>query len=505
MLRNRRQLCYPLVLLASPLVASGWLPTATAQDRFIRSVADQLPRPSDELARPRQVERNSHHGWELSNANINVVSLGSPEQATFAMQEARAAWAQMSELADYLSVRQRNPDFGLGAVQVVINRDPPKARNQSNVLAQVVGTQISIELYPQNEAQLQDLRQPLRAAVAASLLRTAEIDRHIPAWMTEGLALYAASQSLADQGVSPEEIAKSSATMPAGGIGLFEWRGKRSAPDKLEPAIDVAAVSTSQAANQMLFVLTAEDGKHAAQFLQILRQVIDQGNRTALSDRPVRTRPEQIPEPVVPQSVSNYLATLRDEYPRWQEDPLMGTPRLAGELSPDEEVAAKQQQLLFLLKMARRLQTSETVRSSEKSSVKVTEFNRDERTATAVPTRRSSLTVPNIASTADLLEHLDRLYGNQPYSTLAPNGHLLISNYHRADLEAFLAVENRDIRFLQENNTLKVSIPLNDRESLVAWLEEDAKNPNRPIAKFGLQAKGSAVKAASAVAPVTKK
>lgn len=497
MLRNRRPLCYPLVLLASPLVASAWLPAATAQDRFIRSVADQLPRPSDELARPRQVERNSHRGWELSNAHINVVSLGSPEQATFAMQEARAAWAQMSELADYLSVRHRNPDFGLGAVQVVINRDPPKTRNQSNVLAQVVGTQISIELYPQNEAQLQDLRQPLRAAVAASLLRTAEIDRHIPAWMTEGLALYAASQSLADEGVTLEEIAKSSATMPAGGIGLFEWRGKRSAPDKLEPALDVAAVSTSQAAKQMQFVLSAEDGKHAAQFLQILRQVIDNGNRTALSDRPVRTRPEQIPDPVVPQAVSDYLTTVRDIYPRWQEDPLIGIPRLAGELSPDDEVAAKQQQLLFLLKLARRLQSS----TPAKSSIKVTEFNRDERSANAVPTRRGAVTIPSIATTADLLEQLDRHYGNSPYSTLAPNGHLVISNYQRADLEALIAIENRDIRFTQENNTLKVSIPLSDRESLVAWLEEDAKNPDRPIAKFGLQAKGNAVKAASATVP----
>ncbi|MFO0885208.1 MAG: hypothetical protein U0894_13630 [Pirellulales bacterium] len=81
----------------------------------------------------------------------------------------------------------------------------------------------------------------------------------------------------------------------------------------------------------------------------------------------------------------------------------------------------------------------------------MTEFNREERTATTVPTRRGSLTVPNITSTADLLEHLDRLYGNQPYSTLAPNGHLLISNYHRADL--LLAVENRDIRFSQEEQS----------------------------------------------------
>ncbi len=468
--------------------------TTNAQDRFIRSVADQSPRPSDELARPRQVQRESHRGWELNNEHITVVSLGNPEQTLFAMREAQAAWNDMSHIVDYISVRHRHPDFGLGSIQVVINSDPPTQRNQSDVITQLAGSQTSIELYAAEDAKLKAMRQPLRAAIAASMLRTAEIDRHVPTWICDGIASYAATQGLTDIGLSPKDIASSAAKMPSGGIGLSQWRGRRIAPDKLAPAADIASTSNEQAADQILFLLTAEDGVHAAKFLNIVRAVVDEGNKTALSDRPVRTRPENIPEPPVPPALATYLESLGSKYEHWQKEPLMGVPRIDGALSPDQGVAEKQKQLLFVLKLCRRLETPQEA----KSSVKVTTFDRNERTATPVTSRSGEQTHPAITTTAELLEQLDKSSGNQPFSTLLPNGHLIISTFQRAELEAQLAVNDRYFRIFQDANKLKVSVPLNSREELQAWLEEDPKNPDRPIARFTFGVRGATVKPASA-------
>lgn len=489
-----------LALLASSASLSLTITELLAQDPFVRSVADQLPRPSDELARPRQAERTSHRGFEFSDEHICIVSTGSAEEGRFALREAQSAWQDISVLVDYISARHRHPDFALGAVQVTINSDPPKQRNESSVLLQLAGHQNSVELYAETPQQLELQRQPLRAAVAASLLRSAEIDRHVPDWVSEGLASFAASQGLLRENVPAQQVAASEANIPSGGIGLAQWRGKRTAPDQIGSPTAESDLTTAQSAKQITFLLAGEDAEHAATFLAVLKHVIDTGDQTALADRPVRTRPEHFESPTTNPLLANYLQSLDGRFAAWQKDPQTGIPHVEGQLSPDKTIADKQRQLIFILKLCHRLHNAKAT-STSKVSIKT--FSKETGVAQPVEPLAGNAVAddktayPKITSTKQLLALLDRHYGNAPFSTLAPNGHLLVSSVQRDELESILAIDDHVFRFSPEAGTPKVTIALSPREEMHGWLEEDPGNPSRPLVRFSLAGKGAPPQAAA--------
>ena len=470
-----------LVLAGGSLAALSPL-ASLAQDvpPQIRSTTDARWRLPDEHDRPYFRETQSHRGWEIREPQYTVFATTSPDDARWAAAHVAAAWSNAGQLASRFTQVQSNPDFGLSALQVVIDDEPLRDRDGPLTTVNVVGiqSQVQINVAP-GQPPLKDQVVRLREATALAMLHTAGVDSAAPPWVVAGIAAYAGKQGLSDQ-----QIAKANQLGEFAQLGGQQWRFQRESQDVLA----YQKVNQVAADAQAAFLLAGNDGQNAPEFLAALSQANTGAAKAAAEGGAFRNFPGDA------QLASNHtpfdalMAERQSQFETWQKEPRAGQPIFepAEDLPP--EIAAAEAEMVVLLKLYQRLagtagmpaKTGGTTTYSGSSRVKIVTFGREQAAATA-PTRQPASSVPAL-SFADLVARLTD--PAQPvWATLDVDGRLLLST-DVARVAALLAAA--EDRYSLETSGGKTTLirRLENGQAIRGWLADNPNERSRPLAKF---------------------
>lgn len=458
-------------LLLSPLAA--WLsPAATAQDqlpareRVYRSVADWRERIPDELDRPNYKERLTHRGYEVVNDNITVIAGTSLEDARRAAAEATRAWTEAGDLADHFTRVHRNPNFGIGALQVHIDVEPQRDRDAPLTTLNVVGQKSQVVLYTNpGQPQLEQQFTRLREATVLAFLRTTELDVQYPAWVSQGMAGY-----LAEQGETAVSLAEAAPKPTTNNIGGQQWREIRKTQDVLTPVENERAA----AVDRVRFMLEGDDSEHAVAFFSMLKASAREVAARRAGEKLVKTTGGEVQPSFASEQADVQISRLERNFARWQQHPLAGQPvyRPAKGISPEQD--ALQLEMVLVLKLERRFTSSGHV----PAKMKIVSFKKDE-AALAVQSKAapSGLTDPRQL----YHELLDGDHG--AWATRDVDGSLLMSTNTRR-LEALLGEGGSRFQRLKHGDRWVLAAPLGRGEFLTAWLNDNPADATRPEARF---------------------
>ncbi|MGI8979988.1 MAG: hypothetical protein ACR2FY_12250 [Pirellulaceae bacterium] len=472
MIRNydlccRLTLCFApaaLVVASLALLASE---AARGEEQVQRSTADDSDRPTDELDRPRYKERWTHRGYEVRTNQFFVVANTKVADARWAAAQMELAWADFGRLADAWMKGHHHPDFGIGAVQVYIDGDAPKDRNLPLTTLNSVGIQTQITLHVGDGQQgLEDQLYRLRKAAGQAFLHTAELDRQLPPWACDGLASYVAAERLSAEEV--RSIRQQEIATNAPRLGGQQWRFKRAEQDRLSlPAFDHDA-----AAQEVEFLLTANDAAHAPAFFAAINESIAVANRRRNQENVVTARRgEEQPAELGP--VDQLAVQLAKPLEEWQKAPFRGQPVLEIEKSTPTEVQQAEREMAVVLKLARRFATT----NQGTVHTRITAFDK-EKGMTVLSRKESDRPPP-------LPELYQRMIAPQKplWGTLNADGQLVLSS-DRAALQKLLGMEDNRYRWEADNGRSVLTTTIDGEWKLQGWLEENGEDPSRPLAKF---------------------
>jgi hypothetical protein len=405
----------------------------SAQESPLHRSAEPRPRLADERQLPRQRERATHHGFEVNTGPIVVIATTRLEDARQAAEQATAAWGHAAALADHWTSVHRQPNFAQGAVHVVLKDDRASDRDGASAVLANAGraTQIVVRGVGRAGASEEHQRH-LRQHVARAFFHIAELDRTFPEWVSDGLAAY----------VAGNQSDESSADDPAA---------------------------------RVRFLLEGNDGRHAGPFFDLLRQqlasvrpepdrVIDRGNRSKVA----QARDFE--------AVEQFVEKLADEFAQWQQDPLLGQPQLAPEDGFADALQAARQEMAFVLKLTDRFAAPE--RSGVRT--KVATYDKTLRNAVAV-THAAAGRPQSLAGTWTRMSAA----GQPTWATMGPDGKLIWS--HEEDkFRKLLGMDEHRYQVAWQENQWVLETTLADGRKLRGWLERNAENPHRLLAKFAV-------------------
>jgi len=454
----------PLAGLMMPLQLS-------AQEQVYRSVADLRERMSDDHHRPRYNEKWTHRGVEIITDQISVISkTNKVEDARLASTIATQAWKEVGEVADQFTKVHRHQDFGIGALQVVIDDQPQRDRDRPEIALNVVGQKSQVVLYV-NEGQptLQQQAVRLKEATVLAFLRTTELDVQYPNWVSEGIAGY-----VAQQGASPETLEKAEPKPTTANIGGQQWRSIRSQQDVLEQPTN----EHSDAVARVKFFLEGDDGAHAPEFFAMLQaSAADVANRRA-GEKLVKPGQGEVQASFASNQGDQLFVSLENRFASWQQEPLAGQPIYRPEKNISPELQLLQRELIVVLKLMRRQATP--VRSSLQT--KVVMFKKDP----TVPLGDKSQTKFDLADPRRVYEEL--VDGQQePWATRDIDGSLLMSN-NIARLTQLFGEDGKRFQRVRQDNQWVLMAKLDQGRTMTAWLEDSEDTPLRPEARFEIQA-----------------
>lgn len=458
--------CAPALMIASSLASVG-MDAANGQDRVQRSTADVRERPVDELDRPRNKERWTHRGYEVRTNQFVVVANTRVEDARWAAAQMELAWADFGRLADAWMNEHRRPDFGIGAVQVFIDGNAPKDRDAPATTVNVVGiqTQIALRVVP-GEANLESQLYRLKKAAGQAFLHTAELDRQLPPWACDGLAAYIAAKQLSKEDLLAAHDEENSPGAPR--LGGQQWRFNRAQQDRLKmPEFDHDA-----AAEEVKFLLTADDAAHAPEFLAAIRQTLAAVKLRRNKENLVTARRgEEQPADLGP--VDQLAIQLAPSMEQWRKTPLRGQPIVQAEENTPADVQEVEREMVVVLKLARRFATSErgTVRT------RITAFEKEKGMTVLSPKsidRPTSL--PELYRTMVTPER--PLWG-----TLDAEGQLILSS-DRAALQEMLGLDDNRYRWESNDGKSVLTTTIDDQWKVQGWLEDNPDDSSRPLARF---------------------
>lgn len=449
-----------------------------------RSVNDEMVRPIDELDRPRNEERQTHRGYEVRKPQFTVISMTGREDARLAAAEVSKAWEFTNQLADQWMTKHRRGDFGIGALQVVIDDEPIRDRDQPATTVDVVGlvTQVHVRV-GENLPTLDQQLAAMREGVAFAILHTAECDRTFPTWVVEGLSTYIAvktGEPTADEPI-PMALQIKRPAQPGG----LQWRAKRETQDTLEPD----TTDRLQAALMVQFLLEGNDAHHAWEFFTALAQ----------ADRSAVRGDDQLPDVAITEQerfigqrnveLEALPEQVAAEFDAWKNDPLARQPIYLPREDASPEQLEREAEMLTILKLARRAPTT----VERRVRTKIVEFRKE--SAPAV----SSDAAAGPRSIAALEEQLTD-ESRAPWATVLANGRLLLSSDTRA-IDELLGVDENRFEVLSEEGAWKIATRLEDGRYLVGYLADSRETPSRPLARFEVRK----TKAKPAAAPVIEK
>ena len=446
------------------LALVGRAASSQAQIRA-RSVLDDLPRMLDELDLPQMPERQSQLGYEVRTKEFVVVARTSMEDARQAARHMQDVWRRSGELADHWTKVHRRPRFGIGSVQLLIDNEPVRTQDQPLVSLNVVGieTQIAINVSP-GQPPLREQLPRIREATAWSFLHTCELDVQFPTWVCYGLANYVANEG------SPVS-AQVAELLPKGeSLGGQQWKGIRTEPGKL----DFPSNHRTQAALQVRYLLEGNDAALAPQFIAALRKSERGADQYWAQERRDPTR--QIDQKLRPfeRSVNDLADKHSAGYEAWLKNPLMGQPEFEPAMDASPDLVALQQQMVSILKLARRFPG----RSDSTSQVRVASFDREAGAAVAHPPSPAPRTIDQL--------YRDLTDPSRPeWATIGPDNRLLFST-EKERIQKLLGIDRGTFRSELRENRWIVSTPMGIRTTMQGWLEENQDDPTRPLAKFAM-------------------
>lgn len=458
----------PAAIVAASLASLGAnVAGGQERERVQRSTADVRQRPPDELDRPRNKERWTHRGYEIRTNQFIVVANTRVEDARWASQQMEAAWTDFSKLADAWMTSHHNPDFGIGAVQVHIDANTPKDRDLPTTTINVVGiqTQIILSVAP-GQPKLEDQIYRLRKAAGQAFLHTAELDRQLPPWACDGMASYVAAEGLTKEQI---EAAAREANSPASPkLGGQQWRFQRSQQDRL----GVPKFDADSAAQEVEFLLTAQDAAHAPAFFAAIEQSMAQVQHRRVQGSLVTARrgEEQLAQPG---PVDHLAAQLAGSFQQWQRAPLAGQPKLVLDEKTPAGVQRAERELAVVLKLARRFGME------ERGSVhtRITAFNQEK----GLTVLSGKAEVRSISLT-DLYQRITSPQ-QAPWGTLDADGKLVLSTGSES-IRQLLGVDENRYRRETVSGRGVLATTVDGQWKVQGWLEENKEDPSRPLAKF---------------------
>ena len=459
------------VLAAAALAVLALLPgSVDAQSpQTIRSTSDSRALQAGRLDQPYWRETQSHRGWEIREPQYAVFAATSKDDAAWAASQVQAAWNDAERLADRWTAAHRQPGFGLGSTQIVIDGDPPRERDAPLTTVNVVGvqTQVYLNVSPgQPTLRQQVLR--LRAGAAFAMLHTAGLDGATPPWVVEGLAA-----NLGAQGLGPAEAKAAEEVKLPARFGGQQWRFTRRAQDALaDPGLDEAS-----AASHVKFLLEGDDAQHAPALLAEIRAAWEATQRSAAEGGQFRRQPGAGQPAPTNTAFDRLLADLRPQYGAWRNDPLAGQPVFEPDPAASPEILAAQREMLVVLKLQRKL-TPQTLAAGPRP--RVAAFDPDQG-------RQVVVSSSGRAAPASIFEFAERLSDPNagPIATLDVDGRLLLSS-DTERIEELLDRPGERYAFANRGEQVVLVRRLEGGSALQGWLERNPNQPARPLARFEL-------------------
>jgi hypothetical protein len=457
-----------LAAAALAMLAAHGPQTLAQSQRTIRSTNDPRPLPANRLYQPYWRETQSHRGWEIREPQYVVFANTNRDDAHWAAGQVQQAWASAERLADRWTDAHRQPGFGQGSTQIVIDSEPRRERDGPPTTVNVVGvqTQIYLSVAP-GEPTLRQQVIRLREAAAFALLHTAGLDAAVPPWVAQGLAAHAA-----EQGLDPADAKAAKDVKLAARFGGEQWRYKRSGQDALDyPAFDEAGAAAS-----IQFLLQGDDGQHAPALLAAIRTSWDQARQTAAEGGQFRGLPGDAQPAATDTSFDWLLADLGPQFAAWKQDPLAGQPVFDPDPKLAPELLAAEQEMLVLLKLQRML----AIKSSAGGPrPRVTTF--DPKEGRQVVVSNSSRPAPPV-DFQDLVRRLSDLAA-QPVATLDVDGSLLLST-DKERMDELLHQPGAAYSFAKRGDQLALVRQQPGGTVLQGWLESNPNKAARPVARF---------------------
>ena len=422
----------PIFLALLVLCLAG--PRVVAEEVVYRSLRAENHNQLDERHLPEEGLRTCHQGWEMRTRHFVVVCTSSAEQARWLAHELERSWSEIGRLADPWTAVHRQPTFGIGAVNVLVTDRPvqPRARPGAGPRNGSFEPDIYINL-SDGPSRLPERLPQLRQEAFRAFLRVAQLDQVLPGWVQAGLAAYHAGGE-----PPPDEQARSA---------VLRVRYLLEGDDaQFAPALFSAMAATVSGHPQDPF--SSAPGTHnGAWFYRDGRS----GEQSALEEMS-RT----------PQWQEGFRA--------WLADPHAGQPVVQPE--PRDLVLDKRHlEMVLILKLARRFSAP----AAEPIQPKVYERGTD-RTAAMLPQ-----TQPSAPLTLQALYYRLSDAKMGPWATLDTDGSLLLSQ-DRQRLAQLLADPSQQYRTYWRDGHAVLGRSFPSGEAVEAWLEENPKDPKRPIA-----------------------
>lgn len=453
-------------LVLAPLAGLYCVDEAAAQRPVIRSVADWRERIPDELDRPRYKERWTHRGFEVVNDHIYVVATTSIDDARRAAAEATQAWQEVGQLADHFTQVHKQRDFGIGALQVFVDGEPQRDRDKPLTTLNVVGQKSNLVVHVDPSSPSLERQAPrVREAAALAFLRTAELDLQYPAWVCEGIAGYVAEKGQTETAIEQIQPQRTTAN-----IGGKQWRSVRMQQDVLTPDKN----EHKDAVARVRFLLEGDDSAHTPAFFATLRASSQDVGQNRMKENLVNKRQGEVQPPIASGRSDQLFVSLEQNYAKWQADPLAGQPlvRPIDRISPELEVM--RQEMALVLKLQKRF--SGVTKATQRT--KVVTYKKDTTYIGGV-----SKVALGVADPRDV--YRDLMNRDEPWATRDADGSLLLSTNTRR-LEELFGDDGRRFTRLRRGEKWVLSLKLDDKQAMIAWLEENPESPSRPEVKYDI-------------------
>jgi hypothetical protein len=435
-----------------------------------RGSAIQDRQPRGQFRAPEHLqERATHRGYEIRSSHFSVIA--EHRQEALAMhQNLAGGWQETSRLLDAITQVHRRPEFAQGAVQVMFDRRLPTGEEEPAAVVAYQGPQTMIYL-PADFAEGTSTEQSatLHAAAAQALLHTAQLDTQLPSWVTEGLAGYVGQHAAKQAG-------ESTTSLPS--IAVAAWKQERN--ERRDP-VEIS-LSDSESLDKVRFLLSGEDGQHAMPFLQAVQETLSlameqQAEQIEARDlqragmvRQVMFDREETTGSLGTAPVDELFEQLAPRFTAWKKDPQFNQPILPATKASPEYLAAREE-LLVVLKLMRRMETV-----SQPVNVKIVGLS-----ATGKPMIEQPRRSQRFFSLEKLAAELQR--EDAPQAVVNAEGELILP-HETERMRALLGLQHRHITPSWQEDRICFSTPLNGVETLRGWLEPNAEDEARPLAKF---------------------
>jgi hypothetical protein len=428
-----------------------------------------LPRRLDELDLPTQTGRRSGRGWEVRTRHFVVFATARQQDAEWTARQLEATWAEIGVLADQWTDVHRQPSFAVGAVGVTLG-DGRWSRGPDPVpeLSKTAGAATFFLNLAKGQEALAERLPDLRGDTLVAFLRVTGHYRALPDWLQEGLTAYVA------EGPSPDPFDDPTGSTHATGSpqgGTPAQAGSWTRPN-------LPAEPGPQASRWVRFLLEGDDARHAPRLFHAISVAVADwqpgspgggwssvggapGSGSGRSDRW---------QDLLPWNASG---DVREKADQWLADPRAGQPVLKP-LANDEPPLEHHRDMVLILKLIERFGPQ----AGSSARPKVQEFRAGAQ-VTVTPTTTRGAATTSLATLHRRLVDLPR------WATVDVDGTLLVST-DRERLDDLFAVSRSDVRYRTYQDAGRTVLEATFSETgevAEAWLEENADDPTRPIAR----------------------